>query len=348
MAGSKKPFGDGRYSRQQRFSGIGEAGQGRLRTARVAVIGCGGLGSTVITLLARAGIGSLVIVDRDVVEYSNLHRQLLYDEADAEATAPKAIAAAAAIGRINSDVRVRAVVADVTPGSVESIVEDALVVVDATDNLQTRYLINDACVRAGIPWVYGGAVGSAGMAMTIVPGRTPCFRCLFPDPPPAGGVDSCDTVGVLASNVVTVAAYQWTEAVKLIVGAREQVTSGLVTLDVWTGDHDVVSGIQRRPDCRCCAANEFDFLRVERAGLRTEVLGRHAVQVSPDGPTAIDLAGLGGKLPAAQVVACNEHVLRFLVAGDRELTAFPDGRVIVNGTADPDEAAALYYRYVRG
>jgi adenylyltransferase/sulfurtransferase len=260
---------DARYSRQERFSGIGRAGQARLRGATVAVIGCGGLGSTAIALLARSGIGSLVVVDRDVVDVSNLHRQVLYEEADALASLPKAQAAAAAVARMNSEVRVRPVVADAQPSNVESILDGCSAVIDATDNLAARYLINDACVAHRIPWVYGGAVGSSGMAMTILPGETACFRCLFPQPPPPGSTDTCDTVGVLASVVVSVAAHQWTEVVKLLVGARHEVTPGLRVFDVWSDSHDVVSGIARRPDCPCCGLGRFDYLRATVSGTVT-------------------------------------------------------------------------------
>lgn len=340
---------DDRYSRQKRFVGIGAAGQARLRSATVAVIGCGGLGSSAISLLARSGVGSLVIVDRDVVETSNLHRQVLYDEADAAANLPKAVAAAAAVARMNSQVRVRPVIADVTPGNVESIIDGAQAVIDATDNLETRYLVNDACVAHGIPWVYGGAVGSSGMSMTIIPGRTACFRCLFPQQPPAGSTDTCDTVGVLASNVVAVAAHQWTEVVKLLVGAQEQLAPGLVVFDVWSNQHDVVAGIERREDCPCCGQRRFDYLRArgsEDSGPTAVLFGQHAVQVTAAGTVQLDLERMRRELEGGSTVSGGDHVIRF-VAGGRELTVFADGRAIVNGTTDVDEARTLYARYVR-
>ena len=333
-----------RYSRQERFLGIGASGQQLLGVARIAVIGCGGLGAAAISLLARAGVGSLVIVDRDVVELSNLHRQVLYDEADAVSCLPKAIAAAAAVGRINSNVRVQPYVADVTAATIESIIDGATVVVDATDNLPTRYLLNDACMKAGIPWVYGGAIGSTGMAMTILPGETPCFRCLFPNPPP-DGTDTCDTTGVLASSVVTVAAHQWTEVIKLAIGARDQVLKGLLTLDVWTGDREVIAEIERQPDCPCCVRHEYEFLNRTRADLVTTVLGTHAVQVSPAEPAALDLVALTAQPHGAQVVSANEFAVR-LAAGGRELIVFSDGRVIIDGTADAAEARSLYLAHV--
>lgn len=254
-----------RYSPQSRFWGIGAEGQARLAAGRVLVIGCGGLGSAAIALLARSGVGHLVIVDRDVVELGNLHRQLLYDEADAAAGTPKAMAAAAAVGRINAGVEVEAVVADVNATNVTALVNGAHVVVDGTDNVETRYLLNDACVKAGIPWVYGGAVGSTGMSMTILPGETACFRCLFPTPQRAGTIETSDTAGVLASGVVTVAALQWTEVVKLLVGDREHLNRGLTAFDLWTNDHLQADGVPRRPDCPCCGERRFDYLEAKPA-----------------------------------------------------------------------------------
>jgi molybdopterin-synthase adenylyltransferase len=334
-----------RYSRQVRFPGIGEAGLARLRAATVAVIGCGGLGSAAIDFLARSGVGTLVIVDRDVVELSNLHRQLLYEEADATGGTPKAVAAAAAVARINREVLVRPLVADVTPANVERIVAGAAVVIDATDNLETRYLVNDACVRHATPWIYGGAVGSTGMSMTIVPGESPCFRCLYPDPPPVGSTETCDTAGVLVSNVVAVAAHQWTEAIKLIIGAREHLERGLVAFDVWSNDHEVVSGIERRPDCPCCGARHFEFLEARATSRTITLCGRDAYQVSPPRAAAIDLQELRGRLSGVGVVTGTEYVLRLVVDG-RELTIFEDGRAIIKGAGDVAEARSLYARYV--
>ena len=334
-----------RYARQTRFPGIGRAGQERLRSAVVVVVGCGALGSAVIDLLARAGFGELRIADRDVVELSNLQRQLLFDESDARAGAPKAVAAAQAVGRINSEVHVTPLVMDVTPGNVESLVSGATVVVDGTDNLETRYLVNDACVKLGIPWVYGGAIGSTGMSMTIVPGETACFRCLFPDMAAAGTLETCETAGVLASTVVTVAAHQWTEVTKLVVGARDHLSAGLLALDVWTNDHTVISGIARRADCPCCVLGHYEFLDARATSRTASLCGRDAIQISPGVPTRIDLPGLGRRLASAGPVVVNEYLVRFTV-GPHELTVFVDGRAIVKGTVDPAEARSVYARWV--
>jgi adenylyltransferase/sulfurtransferase len=344
VAASTPATGD-RYSRQARFWGIGAEGQARLATGRVLVVGCGALGSSAIDLLARSGVGHLVVVDRDFVELSNLQRQLLYDEADAAAGTPKAIAAAQAVGRINAGVEVEAVVADVTPTNVEALVARADVVIDGTDNLETRYLLNDACVKAGIPWVYGGAVGSTGMSMTILPGETACFRCLFPTPQPAGTMETCDTAGVLASIVVTVAAIQWTEAVKLLVGDREHLNSGLTAFDVWTNDHLQAEGVPRRPECPCCGERRFEYLEA-RVTSRTALLcGRDAVQVSPGRAVRLDLGVLARKLAGTGTVTSNDYLLRSVVDG-HEMTVFADGRAIIKGTDDLAVARSLYARYV--
>ena len=334
-----------RYSRQSRFSGIGPAGQERLRAGKVLVVGCGALGSAAIDLLARSGVGHLRVVDRDFVELSNLQRQLLYDEADAAAGLPKAVAAAKAVARINSEVEVRPVVADVTPRNAEELVSGVDVVVDGTDNFETRYLVNDACVKAGVPWVYGGAIGATGMSMTIVPGETACFLCAFPKRQVGGALATCDTAGVLASSVVTVAALQWTEAVKILVGDREHLNRGLTAFDLWTHDHQRSEGLRRRPDCPCCVERRFEHLDARATSRTVSLCGRDAVQVTPGEPSKLDLAALGARLAAAGKVTHNEYLVRF-AAGAHELTIFDDGRAIIKGTGDEKVARSLYARYV--
>jgi molybdopterin/thiamine biosynthesis adenylyltransferase len=334
-----------RYSRQARFWAIGAGGQARLATGRVLVVGCGALGSAAIDLLARSGVGHLVVVDRDFVELSNLQRQLLYDEADAAAGTPKAVAAAQAVGRINAGVEVEAVVADVTPDNVEALVARADVVIDGTDNLETRYLLNDACVKAGIPWVYGGAVGSTGMSMTILPGETACFRCLFPTPPPPGSMETCDTAGVLGSSVVTVAAMQWTEAVKLLVGDREHLNLGLTAFDMWTNDHLQAESVARRPDCPCCGERRFEYLEARVTSRTATLCGRDAIQVSPGRAVRLDLGVLARKLEGTGTVTSNDYLLRTVVDG-HEMTVFADGRAIIKGTDDLALARSMYARYV--
>ena len=334
-----------RYSRQTRFAGIGQAGQERLCASTVLVVGCGALGSAAVDLLARSGVGEIVIVDRDFVELSNLQRQLLFDEADAAEGAPKAVAAARAVARINSEVKARPTVADVTPTNVEQFVAEADVVLDGTDNLETRYLLNDACVKLGLPWIYGGAIGSTGMSMTIVPGATPCFRCMFPNHQPAGTMETCDTAGVLGSSVVTVAAIQWTEVIKLLVGDREHLSRGLTAFDIWTSDYQHSQGIQRRPDCPCCGQGRFDYLEARVTSRTASLCGRNAIQVSPAQPLKLNLADLGRRLDGTGAVASNDYLLRFVV-GAHEMTIFADGRAIVKGTTDLAVARSLYARYV--
>ncbi len=334
-----------RYSRQSRFWGVGDAGQERLRAARVLVVGCGALGSAAVDLLARAGVGHLVVVDRDFVELSNLQRQLLFDEADAAAGLPKAIAAARAVQRINSEVEVHPVVADVTPTNAEQLVAGSDVVLDGTDNLETRYLLNDACVKAGVPWVYGGAIGATGMSMTILPGETACFRCLFPNRQPAGTLATCDTVGVLGPCVVTVAAVQGTEVLKILVGDREHLSRGLTAFDLWTNEFQRAERVQRRPSCPCCGERRFEYLEARATSQTTTLCGRNAVQVSPGQAVKLDLAQLGRRLAAAGAVTSTEFLVRLLVDA-HELTIFGDGRAIIKGTADPAEARSLYARYV--
>jgi adenylyltransferase/sulfurtransferase len=311
----------------------------------VLVVGCGALGTVAVDLLARGGVGAITIVDRDFVELSNLQRQLLFEEADAMAGAPKAVAAAQAVGRINSEVTVRPVVADVTPDNVEQLVAEAQVVLDGTDNFETRYLLNDACVKHGVPWIYGGAIGSTGMSMTILPGETPCFRCAFPDRPEAGAVATCETAGVLASTVLTVAAIQWTEVVKLLVGDRDHLRKGLVVFDLWSSEHRQADQLRRTPDCPCCGQRRYEFLEARMTSRTASLCGRDAVQVSPGRPAKLDLAELGRRLDGVGAVTTTRYLVR-LTVGAHELTIFPDGRAIIKGTSDVTVARSLYSRYV--
>jgi molybdopterin-synthase adenylyltransferase len=334
-----------RYSRQARFQAIGARGQERLRASRVVVVGCGALGTVAVDLLARAGVGHITIVDRDFVEISNLQRQLLFEEADANSGAPKAVAAAQAVGWINSEVVVEPVVADVTPDNVEQFVKQAQVVLDGTDNFETRYLLNDACVKRGVPWIYGGAIGSTGISMTILPGETPCFRCAFPDPPQAGALATCETAGVLSSTILTVAAIQWTEAVKLIVGERDHVRKGLAIFDLWSSEHRYADQLKRRPDCTCCGQRRFEFLEARATSRTASLCGRDAVQVSPGQAMRLDVAELGHRLEGVGAVTTTPYLLR-LAVGAHELTVFPDGRAIVKGTSDVAVARSLYAKYV--
>ncbi len=336
-----------RYARQARFPAVGPEGQERIAAAVVTVVGCGALGSASVNLLARAGVGEIRIIDRDVVDLTNLQRQLLFEEADARDGVPKAVAAAAAVERINSSIRVVPFVVDVTPSNVTTLLVGSTVVVDGTDNLETRFLVNDACVRLGIPWVYGGAIGSTGMAMAIVPGRTGCFRCLFPLPPDPATLETCETAGVLASNVAMVAAFQWTEAVKLIVGADTGTAGALLVVDVWAGDYHLVEGAARRETCPCCAEGRYEFLDAAVTSRATTLCGRDVIQVSPARAARIDLAALGTRLSPFSTgrPVVNEHLVRVHVDG-HEMTVFADGRALIKGTADPAVARSLYARWI--
>jgi len=334
-----------RYSRQELFWGIGPEGQRRLQASRVVVVGCGALGSASIDFLARAGVGQLVVVDRDFVERSNLQRQLLFDEADADAGSPKAVAAARAVSRINSEVKVEPLVVDLVPGNVIRILAGADLVLDGTDNMETRYLINDACVKLGIPWIYGGALGSTGMSMTIIPGQTPCFRCVFPDAPPPGTMPTCETAGVLVSVVAMVAAVQWTEAVKVLIGDHEHRNPGLVLLDPWSHDYERARVAAPNPDCPCCGRGHFEYLDARATARTSSLCGRNAIQVSPTEPRPLSLAELARRLQAAGNVTANEYLVRLRVDG-HELTVFADGRAIIKGTSDETLARSLYARYV--
>jgi adenylyltransferase/sulfurtransferase len=329
-----------RYSRQILFPPIGEPGQQTLLRAHVAIAGCGALGSFQAAALARAGIGKLTIIDRDYVEPSNLHRQWLFEEADAAEALPKAVAAERRIARINSGVRVRGVVADLTAANVEELFAGAVLILDGTDNFETRYLINDFAVSRGIPWVYGAAVASYGITMPVIPGHTACLRCVYPNQP-AGAQPTCETAGVLNVIVSAVASLQVADALQILVTGR--APSRITTIDVWQGGIRQVREPARDPDCPACARREFPFLE-KSARPPVTLCGRNAVQIR-EGERAMDLAALKTRLEPLGEVRANEYALRF-VAAPYELTVFADGRAIIKGTSDTGIARSLYARYV--
>jgi len=331
-----------RYSRQILFPGIGERGQEALIRSHAAVVGCGALGSFHAAALARAGVGLLTLVDRDYVEPSNLHRQWLFEERDAAEALPKAVAAAQAIGRINSSVRVRPAVADLTPTNVEELLGEAGLILDGTDNFETRYLINDFAVSRGIPWIYGAAVGSYGLTMPVIPGRTPCLRCVYPEPP-SGAQPTCETAGVLNVIVSAVASLQVADALKILSGRADLVASRITTLDIWDGGIRQIAAPARDPECPTCARREFPFLE-ESTRPPVRLCGRNAVQIQ-DAGKSVDLAALRARLEPLGEVRANEYVLRF-AAAPYEITVFPDGRAIVKGTSDTGVARSVYARYV--
>jgi molybdopterin-synthase adenylyltransferase len=336
------PPSDSRYSRQSRFAPLGEQGQRRIRAARVAVVGVGALGTVQAELLARAGVGTLRLIDRDFVELSNLQRQLLFDESDAAEGLPKAVAAARRLARVNSEVAVEPMVADLTPASIEELFEDVDLILDGTDNFETRFLINDYAVREGIPWIYGAAVSSYGLKLAIVPGRTACLRCVYPEPP--GGVQpTCETEGVLGPITATIAALEVGDALKILAVGPDAVAARLTTVDVWSGEIRQTQPPARDPACPCCAGREFPFLSgVRRAPI--SLCGRNAVQIH-ERSRPLDLQELGRRLAPVATVRANEFALRASIDA-YELTVFPDGRAIIKGTTDTGVARSLYARYI--
>jgi molybdopterin-synthase adenylyltransferase len=334
-----------RYSRQILFEGIGEAGQARLRGARALVLGCGALGSAQVETLARAGVGRLRVADRDFVEESNLQRQTMFTERDAEERVPKAVAAARRVGEINSDVECEPVVADVNNSNVERLIEGCEVVLDGTDNFATRFLLNDACVKHGVNWIYGAAVGSYGVTLTVRPHASPCLRCVFPETPAAASAPTCDTAGVIMPIISVVAAVQAAEALKLLTGNVGQLHDSLMQFDVWRNEWRRMKLKEPSPDCPACALGRFDALEAGAGDMTTVLCGRDAVQVTPGRASSVDLKALAERLRAAGEVKVNEYLVR-LRAGGYELTVFEDARAIVRGTDDAVVARSLYARYV--
>jgi len=334
-----------RYSRQVLFAGIGSEGQSRLANSRVLIIGCGALGSAQAEALARAGVGPLRIVDRDFVEFSNLQRQTMFTESDAEQRLPKTIAAARHLREINSDIEVEAEIADVNHSNVEQLIQDCNVVIDGTDNFATRYLINDACVKHGVNWIYGAAVGSYGVTMTIRPKVTPCLRCVFPEPPAAAAAPTCDTAGVIMPIITIVAAVQVTEALKLLTGNDQELHGSLMQFDVWRNEWRSISIGQPARNCLTCSLGKFESLQPESAEFAAVLCGRHAVQVSPAHPTRVDLTRLSERLAPAGEVKGNDYLLRFRT-GEFEMTIFQDARSIIRGTDDISTARSLYAKFI--
>jgi molybdopterin-synthase adenylyltransferase len=329
-----------RFSRQILFPGIGEAGQIRLLDARVVVAGCGALGSFQAGALARAGVGHLRIIDRDYVELSNLQRQWLFDECDASEGLPKAVAAARKIGQINREVEVDAVVADLTASNASELLDGVDLILDGTDNFETRYLINDYAGSRALPWIYGAAVGSYGITMAVVPGRTACLRCVYPDPP-SGAQPTCETAGVLGPITSLIASLQVSEAMKILCGV---VPSGqITTVDVWTGEIRQVAQPGPNADCPACGRREFPAL-AEGARAPVSLCGHNAVQIH-ERRRPLDLRDLAARLGPLGDVRANEFALRFETE-PYLMTIFPDGRAIIKGTTDVGVARSLYARYI--
>lgn len=333
---------DERYSRQLLFPGIGAEGQRKLAGSRLVIVGCGATGSALASLLVRAGVGYVRIVDRDYIEPSNLQRQVLFDERDAAESLPKAIAAGRKLQQINSTVIVEPHVEDLTPDNCEELLEDAGLILDGTDNFETRYLLNDYAVREGRPWIYTAAVGSYGVTMNILPNRTACLACVFPHPP-AGAVETCDTGGILNSAVNLVASLAATEAMKYFVGATDAMRRTLLSFDVWHNDRSEIRAIEPRSDCTVCRQRSFPYL-AGRAHPHISLCGRNSVQIH-ERSRPIDFAALQARLAPHGEVRYTEYVLKFL-RPPHELTLFPDGRAIVKGTTDTGVARSFYARFV--
>ncbi len=344
-----KPEEHEKYSRQILFEGIGEAGQERLLSARAVLVGCGALGTATANLLVRAGLAKLRIIDRDFVESSNLQRQILFDEADARDVLPKAVAAEKHLHAINSGVEIEGITSDVTPKNALELLSGFDLILDGTDNFETRLLLNDAAVSLAVPWIYAAVVGSYGVTMSVIPGKTACLACILESGEIGsregllGGEATCDTVGVLQAAVGVVASIQSAEAMKLLAGRFDALIGRLVSCDVWTGKFQSI-GVARNSNCRACARREFLYLNGD-AQPHITMCGRDSVQIH-ERNRKLDLAGLGHRLNGAtQDVLCNDFLLRFRVP-PYELTVFKDGRAIIKGTKDPAVARSLYAKYV--
>jgi molybdopterin-synthase adenylyltransferase len=336
-----------RYSRQMRFYGIAEAGQRKLVDAHVTLCGCGALGTVLANSLVRAGVGHLRLVDRDFIETHNLQRQVLFDEHDVAENLPKAEAAARKLGAINSQVVVEPVVTDIDRTNIVELCRDADLILDGTDNFEVRYLINDVAVKFDKPWVYGGSIGSHGQTMTILPGQTPCLRCVFEAAPAAGEAGTCETAGVLSPIVNIVASFQVAEALKILTGHLDKVSRELIYVDVWenTLRRIKIAPLLGKVDCPCCQQRRFEWLEGEQGSQTTSLCGRNAVQVAQRTPSKLHFEEMAKHLQPLGDVSYNRFLLKFNAEG-HEFTVFPDGRAIIKGTSDVDKARTLYAKYI--
>jgi adenylyltransferase/sulfurtransferase len=336
-----------RYSRQIRFHGLGEAGQKKLLASRVTVCGCGALGTVLANHLVRAGVGRVRIVDRDFIETHNLQRQVLFDEQDVADNLPKAEAAARKLRAINSQVAIEPVVTDIDHTNILDLVDDADLILDGTDNFETRYLINDAAVKLGKPWIFGGVIGSEGQTMTIVPGETPCIRCVVETSPPPGMTPTCETAGVLGPAVAVIASFEAVEAIKLLAGKTDALNRELIMIDLWdwTFRRLKVARLRETADCPCCKHRRFEWLDGQLGSHTTTLCGRNAVQVAVRRSEPLSFPELALRLGPLGEVRHNAYMLRFAAEG-HEFTVFPDGRAIIKGTNDVAKARTLYAQFV--
>lgn len=339
-------FDPDRYSRQTRFAPLGPEGQAKLASARVAVLGCGALGAASAMALARAGVGFLRLIDRDVPEPSNLPRQVLFDEADVAAGLPKAVAAARQLSRINSDAAFEPIVADLTPANAVSLLAGVDVIVDGTDNLEARYLVNEVACRSCTPWVHGGTIGAEGRVLTVIPGQTACLRCLVPEPPPPGTLPTCDTAGIIGPAALVVGAVQAAEAIKLLTGEAKATAGRMLACDLWAFQWRVVDlAPLAAAGCPTCRAGDAPWLEGRLGGAATPLCGRDAVQVAAGGGR-VDLPALAARLAGVATVTANKWLLRAEVEPGIRLSVFADGRAIVDGTSDPARSRAIVARYL--
>jgi len=334
-----------RYARQIIFSGIGQEGQEKLAKAHVLLVGCGADGTVIADRMVRAGVGHLTLIDRDFIELNNLQRQVLYDEDDLGANLPKAVAAERKLRRINSQVDVTGLVVDLNAENAEELLAGADLVMDGTDNLEARYIINDVCIKHGIPWIYCGVVASYGMTMTILPHQTPCLRCLFAEAPPPGATATCDTVGILGPVVSVVAGIAAAEGIKLLVEEGRR-NPGIIHVDLWDNTFTTFEGGSPRPDCPACGLGQYEFLERETGAQAVSLCGRDAVQIRVPGVQGLPLADVVERLQkVSQVTVSNDYLVRFEVDG-YEITLFADARAIIKGTDDGAVARSLYSKYI--
>lgn len=334
-----------RYSRQELFSPIGEEGQQKIREKHVLIIGAGALGSANAEMFVRAGVGTVTIVDRDYVDWSNLQRQQLYAESDVKNNLPKAVAAKNRLEEINSEVRVEALVQDVTAEELEELVTNVDVMIDATDNFETRFIVNDIAQKYAIPWIYGACVGSYGLSYTILPSKTPCLSCLLQSIPLGGA--TCDTAGIISPAVSLVVSHQVTEALKLLVEDYESLRDGLVSFDVWKNEYSCMNVQKlRKHNCPSCGENTlYPYLNKENTSKTAVLCGRNTVQIRPPHKEEMDFERYKELLhDRVNDLNVNPYLLSFSVE-EKRLVAFKDGRVLVHGTKDISEAKTVYHRY---
>ena len=333
-----------RYRKQMLLKEIGDSGQRKLMKSRAVVIGCGALGTAIANTLVRMGVGFIVIADRDYIEIDNLHRQILFDEDDIREGLPKSVAAAVKLDKINPKIVITPFVTDINAGNIQDVIRGADCVIDGTDNFETRFLINDACHKLNIPWIYGGVVGTYGMSFTIIPGETACFRCFMRDAPKTGETETCDTAGVLATAVSIIASIETTEAVKILSGNKKDINRELVTVDIWNG---VWKSFQIKKDVNCplCAKGNYDFLDERVSSKTVSMCGRNAIQITPGKKTIIGFKDIARKLEPIGKVSYNEYILKFSADGC-EITLFTDGRAIIKGAKNEAAARTIFSKYI--